>query len=212
MTLLCIITETGHKRNPSKKLRLLFRKSKEHYRIYEHVHIYCKNYDLKFCTCELAEHITEQTHAAEIKANQESRDLCIMCMGTAITPQTNNRACHSDTKICESFRQQADPGTQVKPDAVAAVAVGDFNHAAELKCQGRALTFPGNPTPCPLSAGGQRTQKGAGQGGLCHRDEGWGEGQREGGWYQGGTTGKKLRGRWRRDFKNRIRLEKGKKK
>lgn len=60
-------------------------------------------------------------------------------------------------------------------------AVEDFNHAAELKCQGRALTFPGNPTPCPLSAGEQRTQKGAGQGELCHRDEGWGEGQREGG-------------------------------
>jgi len=70
----------------------------------------------------------------------------------------------------------------VKPDGVAAVAVGDFNHAAELKCQGRALTFPGNPTPCPLSAGVQRTQKGAGQGELCHRYEGWGVGQWEGGW------------------------------
>lgn len=70
----------------------------------------------------------------------------------------------------------------MKPEAV---AVGGFNHAAELKCQGRALTFPGNPTPCPLSAGEQRTQKGAGQGELCHRDEGWGEGQRKGGWCQG---------------------------
>lgn len=102
-----------------------------------------------------------------------------MCTGTLITARTENRAHHCDTKIYESSRQQADPGTQVKPDA--AVAVGDFNHAAELKCQGRALTFPGNPTPCPLSAGEQRTQKGAGQGELCHRDEGWGEGQREGG-------------------------------
>ena len=73
----------------------------------------------------------------------------------------------------------------MKPDAVVAVAVGDFNHAAELKFQGRALTFPGNPTPYPLSAGEQRTQKGAGQGELCHRDEGRGEGQREGGWCQG---------------------------
>lgn len=62
---------------------------------------------------------------------------------------------------------------------------GDFNHAAELKCQGRALTFPGNPTPCPLSAGEQRTQKGAGQGELCHRDGGRGEEQREGGWFRG---------------------------
>ncbi len=86
----------------------------------------------------------------------------------------------------------------MKPDAVAAVAVGDFNHAAELKCQGRALTFPGNPTPCPLSAGEQRTQKGAGQGELCHRDEGWGEGQREGGWCRSGTTEKELRGRWKK--------------
>lgn len=92
---------------------------------------------------------------------------------------------HCDTKICESSRQQADPGgTQVKPDA--AVAVEDFNHAAELKCQGRALTFPGNPTPCPLSAGEQRTQKGAGQGELCHRDEGRGEEQRKEGWCRGG--------------------------
>lgn len=73
----------------------------------------------------------------------------------------------------------------MKPDAVAAVAVGDYNHAAKLKCQGRALTFPGNPTPCPLSAGEQRIQKGAGQGELCHRDEGQGEGQREGGWCRG---------------------------
>lgn len=87
----------------------------------------------------------------------------------------------------------------MKPDVVAAVAVGDFNHAAELKCQGRALTFPGNPTPCPLSAGEQRTQKGAGQGELCHRDEGWGEGQREGGWCQGGTTEKELHGRWKKE-------------
>lgn len=60
-----------------------------------------------------------------------------------------------------------------------------------LRCQGRALTFPGNPTPCPLSAGGQRKQKGAGQGELCHRDEGWDEGQREGGWFQGGIMGKR---------------------
>lgn len=72
----------------------------------------------------------------------------------------------------------------MKPDA--AVAVEDFNHAAELKCQGRALTFPGNPTPCPLSAGEQRTQKGAGQGELCHRDEGRGEEQRKEGWCRGG--------------------------
>lgn len=113
-----------------------------------------------------------------------------MCTGKAITPQTKNRARHCDTRS-ESFRQQADPDTQVKPDAVAAVAVGDFNHAAELKCQGRALTFPGNPTPCPLSAGEQRTQKGAGQGELCHRDEGWGEGQREGGWCRKGAQQRK---------------------
>lgn len=65
----------------------------------------------------------------------------------------------------------------------------DLNHAAELKCQGRALTFPGNPTPCPLSAGEQRTQKGAGQGELCHRDEGRGEEQRRGGWCWGGEWG-----------------------
>lgn len=129
-----------------------------------------------------------------------------MCTGTAITPQTENTARHADTKICECFRQQADPGTQVRPYAVAAVAVGDFNHAAELKCQGRALTFPGNPTPCPLSAGEQRTQKGAGQGELCHRDEGWGEGQREGGWCQGGTIEKELCVRWKRDFKKQNRI------
>lgn len=81
----------------------------------------------------------------------------------------------------------------MKPDAVAGVAVRDLNHAAELKCQGRALTFPGNPTSCPQSAGEQRTQKGAGQGELCHRDEGWGEGQREGGWCQVDTTERVVR-------------------
>lgn len=48
-----------------------------------------------------------------------------------MAPRTKSRLCNSDTKIFESFKQQADPGTQVKPDAVAAVAVGDFNHAAK---------------------------------------------------------------------------------
>lgn len=54
-----------------------------------------------------------------------------MCTSKVTAPWTRNRLCHSDTKICESFRQQADPGTRVKPDAVAAVAVEDFNHAAK---------------------------------------------------------------------------------
>lgn len=93
----------------------------------------------------------------------------------------------------------------MKPDAVAAVAVGDYNHAAELKCQGRALTFPGNPTSCPLSAGEQRTQKGAGQGELCHRDEGWGEEHREEDWYQGwGAQQRELQVGWRKDRKKLI--------
>lgn len=66
------------------------------------------------------------------KWNQnESRDLCIMYANKIMAPRTKNRLCNSDTKIFESFKQQADPGTQVKPDAVAAVAVGDFNHAAK---------------------------------------------------------------------------------
>lgn len=83
----------------------------------------------------------------------------------------------TSTKICKSLRQQADQGTQVKPDAVAAVELETLTTQPSCSARGRALTFPGNPTPCPLSAGGQRTQKGAGQGELCHRDEGWGVGQ-----------------------------------
>lgn len=67
----------------------------------------------------------------------------------------------------------------MKPDAVAAVAVQDLKSGsrAELKCQGRALTFPGNPRPCPLSAEGRQTQKGVGQGELCLQNEEYGEGQ-----------------------------------
>lgn len=116
-------------------------------------------------------HAAHILHAKEISKNQ-SRDLCIWA---AVTPRTS-----ASTGIQRHglLRQQADASTQLKPDAV---AVGDFNPAAELTCQGRALTFPGNPTPCPRSAGEQRTQKGAGQGELCHRDEGWGDGQCEGG-------------------------------
>lgn len=91
-----------------------------------------------------------------------------------------------------------------------AVAVGGFNHAAELKCQGRALTFPGNPTPCPLSAGEQWTQKGAGQGELCRRDEGRGEGQRKGGWCQGqGVQQRKRCEGDGREKKRRIKTEVG---
>lgn len=86
-----------------------------------------------------------------------------------------------------------------------------FNHAAELTCQGRALTFPGNPTPCPLSAGEQQTQMGAGQGELCHRDEGWGEWQGEGGWRQGWNRERVCEEDGERDWvmRNRIGSERG---
>lgn len=110
-------------------------------------------------------------HAKVISKNR-SRDLCIRA---AVTPRTS---ASTGIQSRGPLRQQADASTQLRPDAV---AVGDFNPEAELRCQGRALTFPGNPTPCPRSAGEQRTQKGAGQGELCHRDEGWGDGQCEGG-------------------------------
>lgn len=111
-----------------------------------------------------------------------------MCSGPATTPTAHNR----HAKMCESWRQQADAGElgvgEGEPGVAAAVE--DFNPAAELECQGRALTFPGSPTPCPLSAGEQRTLKGAGQGGLCHRDEGRGEVQRRGGWWRGSFGGR----------------------
>lgn len=93
--------------------------------------------------------------------------------------------------MCESWRQQADAGELGRGEGEpgVAAAVEDSNHAAELECQGRALTFPGSPTPCPLSAGEQRTLKGAGQGELCHRDEGRGEEQRRGDWWWGSLVG-----------------------
>jgi len=88
----------------------------------------------------------------------------------------------------------------VNPDAVAAVAVRDFNHAAEQKVPGQSTHFPRKSHTMPPICWGAADTEGSGSGGALPPGRGAGRGAVEGGLVSGHTTEKEP-GRWWRDLK-----------
>lgn len=124
------------------------------------------------------------------ETKHESRDLCFRCSS-------------NDAKISGPFRRQANPGTEVKPDAVAAVASSSARAEHSLSQE-----IP-HHAPYLLGSSGHRRERVRGSSATGTRGGARGRGRGTGvGWggKVGGTIEKEWRGRWR-DW--RIGVEKG---